>query len=237
MVGITLAAEQIRNAPPEVRRWLEQELLVSFGLRPPSAEAHTTHLTGFSIEDAVNVLSLIQEFIPVVNVFFELGHEGASVGIQGVEAFRLVDILRHTRLQSIEQVIGCLDAINQALCRVRGDTDIVFYGLDGQGFCFIAAQTQRSILQLWQQLVADPDLGRGGLGQLNERSTVSPLGQKAERSGIPAFSQPNGQRAASAPTANTASRPVWSIPSQTRDGSAATRVDAGVDAPGLPPQG
>ena len=28
MVGITLSAEQIRSAPPEVRRWLEKEVLV-----------------------------------------------------------------------------------------------------------------------------------------------------------------------------------------------------------------
>jgi hypothetical protein len=175
------------------------------------------------------------------------------VGVQGVEAFRLVDILRHTRLQSIEQVIGCLDAINQAICRVRGDADIVFYGLDGQGFCFIAAQTQRSILRLWQQLVADPDLARGALGQPSEPSMVPPLGQKAERpgmpglgtpafgqaaerSGIPSYTRPNEQPATLAPAANAASRPAWSIPSQTGDGSGATRVDTGVGAAGLPPQ-
>jgi hypothetical protein len=36
MVGITLSPEQIRAAPPEVRRWLEHELAVSLGLNPPA---------------------------------------------------------------------------------------------------------------------------------------------------------------------------------------------------------
>ena len=34
MVGITLTPEQVRTAPPDVRRWLEQELAKTFGLRP-----------------------------------------------------------------------------------------------------------------------------------------------------------------------------------------------------------
>jgi hypothetical protein len=55
-------------------------------------------------------------------------------------AFRLSQILQHTRLQKVEQVISCLEIIDEALHRVHGATeDIEFYGLDSDGHCFITA--------------------------------------------------------------------------------------------------
>ncbi len=215
MVGITLSAEQIRSAPPEVRRWLEKELLVSFGLQAPAAEASSARLVELSVDDASLVLSLIQGFIPIVNAFFELGREGASVGIQGVEAFRLVDILRHTRLQSIEQVINCLDAINQAVCRVRGDAEAVFYGLDGQGFCFIATRTQRSILRVWQHVVTERDLG----------------------SGAPAFAQASEPAAVAVPWATPAPlQPTWSMPAERVNASTVAKPEIGAASTSAPAQ-
>jgi len=32
MIGITLTADQIRNAPKEVRKWIEQEVIGGLGL-------------------------------------------------------------------------------------------------------------------------------------------------------------------------------------------------------------
>jgi hypothetical protein len=47
MIGITLNSEQIRNAPADVRRWIEREILTSMG-QPPEPEngrqTHTVHL-------------------------------------------------------------------------------------------------------------------------------------------------------------------------------------------------
>jgi len=31
MIGIALTSEQIRAAPPEVRRWVEREVMAAFG--------------------------------------------------------------------------------------------------------------------------------------------------------------------------------------------------------------
>lgn len=222
MVGITLSAEQIRKAPPEVRRWLEQELLISFGLQPPSAEAGSIQLTSLSVEDAAKVLSLIQGIIPAVNVFFELGREGASVGMPGIEAFRLVDILRHTRLQSVDQVVNCLDTINQALSRVRGEGVASFYELDDQGFCVITAETQRSILRIWHQLVVERELER----------PASPIGQLGEPSAGPVFRQP-GERTPASPADVYFDPPLRrSVSTQELAGNAATRVDGGTNPPG-----
>jgi hypothetical protein len=154
MVGLTLSAEQVRKAPPEVRRWLEQELLASLGLQAPSTEPHTPQLVACSPEEAGEVLSLIQGMIPVVSVFFELGREGTRTDIEGVEAFRLDDILRHTRLQTLEQVVACLGSINEAVAQVRGDPQATFYALDGRGYCFVADRTRRSIARVWQEMIA-----------------------------------------------------------------------------------
>ena len=156
MVGITLSPEQIRAAPPEVRRWLEHELAVSLGLNPPAlpiTQSSSPRLAACTPEEAAQVLSLIQGMLPVVHVFFELGREGAAPG-EGIEAFRLADIMRHTRLEVPDQVLACLEVLDQAVQRVRNDPSATFHAVDERGYCLVAAQTQRSIRAIWQQLMA-----------------------------------------------------------------------------------
>jgi hypothetical protein len=58
------------------------------------------------------------------------------------------------RLRTTEQVLSCLDLINDALSRVRGTADAIFDGVDNAGHCFITVQTQENIARLWQQVVA-----------------------------------------------------------------------------------
>ena len=190
MVGITLSSEQIRSAPREVRQWLEQEVLASFGWELPAAQPTAPQLAACTPDDVFKVLSLVRETIPVVNVLFELGHAGMSIGEQALEAFRLADIQRHVRLATTEQVAACLQVINNALCRVRNDDSLVFYALDDRGYCFISEQTRRSIAQVWQQIVAERQ--------------PEPLVQR----------QP-----APATVATASSRPVWSAPARPADGT------------------
>jgi hypothetical protein len=158
MVGITLTSEQIRTAPPDVRRWLEQELAKTFGLRPSQAEApqsqpHHEHLVACSVDEAASILRLIQGMLPVVNVFFELGRHAANLPDEGLAAFRLTDMLHHTRLQNLDQIIDCLRLINEAAQQVCADPDATLYALDQYGDCYVATQTQESILRLWLQVV------------------------------------------------------------------------------------
>ena len=91
-------------------------------------------------EVATAVLSLIRGMLPVVNVFFELGRKGTSLEEEGLEAFRLADMMHHTHLQSLEQLIACLDMINEAVRRVTGDIAATLYAVDERGNCFIATQ-------------------------------------------------------------------------------------------------
>ena len=167
MIGITLSSEQIRTAPPDVRRWIEREVCSSLGLQSLTANASKpqgTQLAACSVEDVAAVLSQIQGVLPAVNVLFEFGRQGAMVSSAHVEAFRLLDIVQHTRLQNVAQVIACLDIINEALGRIRGDANARFCAFDHDGHCFIAMQTQQSILRVWQDVIADQQLASPGQG-------------------------------------------------------------------------
>ena len=158
MIGITLTTDQIRNAPAPVRQWIEHEVIASLGLAadapPPAEHPQAAHLVGCTTEEAAAVLAQIKGMVPAFNVFFEFARPGISFGQPPAMAFRLIDILYHTRLQDIGQVIECLEAINEALARVRGDASAKFCDFDNQGHCLIAPQTQHSVATLWQGILA-----------------------------------------------------------------------------------
>ena len=154
MAGITLSMDDIKAAPPEVRRWLEHEIARALGLQAAPAPAQAPALVGCNIEEARDMLALVQGMLPVVSVFFELGREAASVAVHGLRAYRIADILRHARLQSPDQVIQCLNVLTQALRRSRSDAAAEFFALDDQGHCLVAEATMRSVQRLWQEILA-----------------------------------------------------------------------------------
>ena len=156
MIGVTLTADQIRNAPAPVRQWIEQELTAALALapRPPaSAPPQAAHLVACSVDDVTGVLDRIEGVLAAVNVFLEFGRTGIVYGQPGMMAFRLMDIMHHTRLQTVDQVMACLDMINRALIEVKSDPSVRFCSFDTEGHCFIAPQTQASIAALWQDMI------------------------------------------------------------------------------------
>jgi hypothetical protein len=160
MIGITLTSEQIRNAPAEVRRWIEREVMTSMGAKtvPENAgEARGERLAACSEEEITAILSQIRGVLPAVNVLFEFGRQGAVLGQANVEIFRLLDIAHHTRLQNIGQVVSCLDMICAAFERARSDSDTTFCGFDREGHCFIAQETQQNIMKVWRKVVANQE--------------------------------------------------------------------------------
>ena len=156
MVGITLSPDEIRAAPPEVRRWIEQEFAHAFGTQPAreTDEGRAEHLVACTPSEAQAVYGLIRAAPPVVGVFFELGREGESVGRGGLQALRLPDMLRHSHLQSFEQLAACLETIHRAFRTVRRDDGAMLTAWDQRGYCLVASMTQQSIRDVWQQLVA-----------------------------------------------------------------------------------
>jgi hypothetical protein len=155
MVGITLSPEQIQQAPPEVRRWIEQQIASALGLsRPaPVVEAPARHLVGCDLEQVRAILSLIHGMLPVSGVFFELAQEPVAITPRGLHVLRLDEMQRHCRLQSPEQVAACLSAIDEALRRVSGTPDVMLTLVDGSGHCLVADETAQSVLALWQEIV------------------------------------------------------------------------------------
>lgn len=181
MIGITLNSEQIRQAPPDVRQWIEREVIASLGLqtRPAADKPHGDHLASCNAEEVVAVLAQIQRVLPAVNVFFEFGRQGSVIAQSRVEAFRLIDIAHHTRLQNVAQVIACIDIINQALGRVRDDPTASFCGFDRDGHCFIALESQQNILRLWQSVIANQQLAPGGQQDLPQSLDGNPAAAHA----------------------------------------------------------
>jgi len=175
MIGITLSSEQIQRAPAEVRRWIEREVVTSLGLQVQAMDSQrqTTQLAACSHDDLAAVLSLIQGVFPAVNVFFELGRKGAGFAQDQFEAYRLSDIQHHVRLQSTEQVMACLNLINQAFHQVRGPAAASFYGSDSD-YCFVTAETQQNIRRLWFELVGHGEsaMARGGVGESGEQAAL-----------------------------------------------------------------
>ncbi|HVV40963.1 MAG TPA: hypothetical protein VHC94_07845 [Nitrobacter sp.] len=158
MIGITLSSEQIRNAPADVRHWIEREVMASMNQGPIAENndksSHSEHLAACTEEEVAAILTQIRSVLPAVNVLFELSRQGSAYGRPDIAVFRLLDIAGHARLQNVEQVIACLDIIGQAFGRVCGDVDAKFYALDRDGHCFIATETQQSILQIWRKVIA-----------------------------------------------------------------------------------
>ena len=158
MIGITLTSEQIRNAPAPVRQWIEQQVIASLGLSPQGASAATpqpAHLVACSEEEAGVVLAQIQNAVPAVHVLLEFGRPGISYGHPPVMAFRLIDILHHAPLDTIDEVLECLDMINQAFAKAHEDPSARFCGFDNEGHCLIAPETQQSIAAVWRKMIAN----------------------------------------------------------------------------------
>ena len=182
MVGITLSQEQIQHAPAEVRRWLEQQVAETLGLRrgAPQMPPPGRHLVGCSLDEARVILSAIEGKLPVAAVFFELGRHPEATAPNGLRALRLDDMARHVRLQTTEQVVACLAAIDEALQRLSGQSDAALTALDGAGHCLVAEQTAHSVLALWHEIVTQRDMA------LHESAT----GHAAAPATAPPFQEP-----------------------------------------------
>lgn len=158
MIGITLTTDQIKNAPPEVKRWIEHQVMSSLGLAADAPvvpkPVQAAHLVACSADEAAKVLAQVEGVLPALNVFFEFARPGIAFGQPPVLAFRLIDILHHARLQNVGQVMAWLDMINDAFVQVRHDPSARFCGFDNEGHVFIAPETQRSIAALWQGVIA-----------------------------------------------------------------------------------
>lgn len=156
MIGITLTADQISNAPIEVRRWIEQQVIAGLGLAPQtpaSSPPRSTHPAICSEDEMAAIFARLRGMPVALSVLFEFRQPGIAFGNPPVKSFRLMDILHNSRLQGIEQVMTGLDAVSATLAELRSDPDARFCDFDNEGHCFLAPETQASTAKLWHDVV------------------------------------------------------------------------------------
>ena len=159
MTSFTFSAEQIRSAPPEARRWMENEIAKALG-----SQAHVEHepsrmqagaLAEATIEEAAEIFNLISGNFVVTQVFFELARETPlAQGIPSLHGLNLGDMQRHVQLGDGRQLAECLNVIARALQKVRNDPTASLFAHDERGHIFIHETTYRNIRMLREQLLS-----------------------------------------------------------------------------------
>ena len=168
MTSFTFSLVQLRSAPPEVRRWIENEIVAALGSLTRSehgpSEPHSAELAACTPEEALRVSELIKGNFLLSQVFFELAREMPPLtgGSGPYHILNIGEILRHTRLADGDRLADCLTAINAAFQGVRNDEEAALFGFDQHGRVYLHDTTHQSIRRVWQQLVAADAPGPGG---------------------------------------------------------------------------
>jgi hypothetical protein len=166
MTSFTFSLEQLRSAPPEVRRWFENEITATLGALTRSehdhGQPHSAELAACTPEEAVKVFELIKDNFLLSQVFFELAREMPNASPSPFYTVNVGELLRHTRLADGDRLADCFTAINQAFQSARNDPEAALFGFDQFGRVFIHQTTHQSIRWVWQQLIAAHAPGPGG---------------------------------------------------------------------------
>lgn len=82
MTSFTFSLEQVHSAPPEVRRWIENEIAAALGSLTRSehgpSEPHSVELAACTPEEALKIFELIKGNFLLSQVFFELARDAAT---------------------------------------------------------------------------------------------------------------------------------------------------------------
>ena len=123
MTALTLTAEQIRTAPPEVRKWLKAIVDAQFRLgsdsEPDPQVVSEAVLAACSLEEAKAVFALVRDDYLAAQVLLELGRHAPSTagGTQPVVGSAVADLARHARLDSLHQLGACVERLSLAFRR------------------------------------------------------------------------------------------------------------------------
>jgi hypothetical protein len=157
MTSFTFSLDQLRSAPPEVRRWFESEIgaaLAGLNRPPHDAEPHRGELAACTPEEAAKLFALIKDNFPLTQVFFELARDVPQGGGGPFHTLNVAEILRHTRLANGDQLADCLAMIDRAFQEIRGNGEAALFGFDQYGRVYIHETTHQSVRWVWQQLMA-----------------------------------------------------------------------------------
>jgi hypothetical protein len=169
MTGFYFSLEELRSAPPEVRRWVEREVAASMAAlagpgRQPAGLSEPA-LAACRPEEALKVFDLIKGDFLLSQVFFELARERpAWPQTAPLHAIGIADLLRHTRVSDGERLFQYFAAINRVFQAVRNDAEANLFGFDEEGHLYIHETTYLSIRQVWEHLHAAPSGASGSAG-------------------------------------------------------------------------
>ena len=157
MTSFTFSLEQLRAAPPEVRRWVEHEIGVALGalgrLDHDPSHVHSVALAACTPEEASQMFESIKDNFMLSQVFFELARETpAGRAAPPLHVLNIADLLRHTRLSDGDRLADCFTAINQIFQTVRNDPEAALFGFDQYGHLYIHESTHHSVRRVWEQL-------------------------------------------------------------------------------------
>ncbi len=166
MVGIVLTPEQVRSAPPEVREWIKSLMEAEFAgeLGAGHAQAHAVALAACSGEEAAAMMERIRSDYLMSQVLFELGRDAPAGTPQPPRLHRaaIADIMRHTRLSSLDQLGACLNALQETFRAVRNDPAALLFAFDQRGAIYVDETTHQSIKRLWLDLINEQMAARSG---------------------------------------------------------------------------
>ena len=158
MTSFTFSAEQIKSAPPEARRWMENEIAKALGAQAHEHDPSRMQAGGLAattVEEAVQIFNLISGNFLVTQVFFELARETPlAQGAPSLHGLNLADMQRHAQLGDGRQLAECLNAITRALQKVRNDPAATLFAHDERGHIYIHETTYRNIRMLREQLLS-----------------------------------------------------------------------------------
>ena len=157
MTSFTFTPEQVQSAPPEVRRWIVQEIgrALAVAQRPAHdpSQAQRARLGACSVDEAVQILGRIRGDFVLMQVFFELARDAApGRSAPSLHVLDVADMLQHTRLRSGDGLLQSLEAINAVYRDVRREPEATLFGFDDHGHLDVHHETHLSIRHLWDQL-------------------------------------------------------------------------------------
>ena len=124
MTSFTFTAEQVRSAPPEVRRWMENQVAAALGAFEPAphrpAPSPEPALSACSPEEAAHLLGLIGSDTPAGRIFLELGRKAIACAGTSLSAVSIGEFARRLRLATGDHLIKSLSDINTAFQNLRG---------------------------------------------------------------------------------------------------------------------
>ena len=109
MTSFTFSIEQVRSAPPEVRRWIEREIAAALAALSKAehdpSQVHAAAVAACMPEEVVQLFELIKGNFLLSQVFFELAREMPKChGAAPLYPMSIADILRHTRLADSDRL-------------------------------------------------------------------------------------------------------------------------------------